>query len=146
MIMSESQSLLPTIHIECGASPQRRLTISFEPTSVRLWLKDGSSVELNQGRWEYGFTSNDPLEVSFESAATFTCTVNRIDVPTTGAGPHWVCQRPASDIVDYGFTFTSDPKQPTLGIIKRPAAAQPTLIIRTKRICPTGPQSPGTDE
>jgi hypothetical protein len=127
-------------HTECGADTKRTLTIA--PGSVVLSLAEGTSVELQERTWEYGFTSDAPLELHFESLGSFTCMVNGEMVEVGGDGPHWSCKRPPDDkemSYEFSFRYVSATNQGMLGgQIDKPVGAQPTLIIRTKRNCPTG--------
>jgi hypothetical protein len=133
-------------HAECGAS-KRTLTIA--PDSVRLSLADGTSVELQGKTWEYGFRSDDPLELRFASSGSCVCTVNHVIVAAVDRdGPHWVCKRPegADETFELSFRFEDTASQGMSGPIDKPSAAQPTLIIRTKRNCPIGVTKPTIDE
>lgn len=127
----------PTPYAECGASER---TLTFAPGSVRLSLADDTSIELHGGTWEYGFRNDDPLQLRFESLDSCTCTVNRGVVVMDGDGPHWVCKRPEGDDETYELrvSFDGASGQGLMSDVLKPSAAQPTLIIRTKRNCPTG--------
>lgn len=138
MLMPTEDPPKSTIHTECGAESKRTLTIA--DGSVRLSLADGKSIELQGWTWEYGFSSDTPLVLCFESLGSFSCTVNYERVATDGAGPHWSCKRPSGDdeTYDLRFRFDGAASPGLLPSRNKPSAAQPTLIIRTKRNCPTG--------
>jgi hypothetical protein len=128
-----------SIHTECGADSKRTLTIAAG--SVVLSLADGTSVKLQEKTWEYGFTSDAALELSFESLGSFTCMVNGERVEVGGEGPHWSCKRPPDDkdmSYEFSFRYEAATLQGMLPGEIKPVGAQPTLIIRTKRNCPTG--------
>lgn len=151
-------------HSECGAGGERRLTISFSPSSVLLAIAT-DTVQLHDEVWEYAFTGDDPLELQFMSADPICGYVRPLGATTMTAltGLHFSCPRPRSDDQDeqYEFFFTRDstsgsnatprerPPLPPQASGKpsgptdiEATSAQPTLIIRTKRSCPTGVNKP----
>ena len=139
MLPTSEESPTSSTHTECGAASKRTLTIA--PGSVRLSLADGTSVELQERDWEYGFTSDEPLELWLESLSSFTCTVDGVTVNTGGDGPHWSCKRPPDDkerSYEFGFGCEAAATRGLISDVLKPVGAQPTLIIRTKRNCPTG--------
>jgi hypothetical protein len=136
-----------TTYTECGAA-KRTLTIS--PGSVLLSIPDSrSTIELQGKTWEYGFTSDAPLELRLQSLGSYICTVNNAAVSMAGDGPHWVCKRPlgADETYEFRFRAVESTSQGIVSDVDKPTAAQPTLIIRTKRNCPTGVSTkPTVDE
>jgi hypothetical protein len=139
----------PNTHVECGAALQRTLTISFDPVSIGLSTSErGLVIELYKKTWEYGFTVDGALELTFTGPSGLTCSVDGTGIDTTGTGPHWICKRPPSDDDQY-FRFTFDlPAGAGMGLLpipNKPAGGQPTMIIRVKRSCPTGVTKPTVD-
>jgi hypothetical protein len=155
-------------HSECGAGGERQLKIGFRPSSVLLAIAI-DTVQLQDEVWEYGFTGDGSLELRFMSADSICGYVRPLGAATmtalTGiAGVlHFSCPRPSSDDHDepYEFFFTCETSSGTTAQppARRPlppqaagkpegptdieaTSAQPTLIIRTKRSCPTGVNKP----
>jgi hypothetical protein len=165
---SETQSPEPA-YSECGAGGERQLTVKFGPSSVVLAINVGRTLEVHNETWEYCFTADDPLELRFVSAETLVGTARLLGSTSTttltglDGALHFSCTRPASEDSDqqYELVFA---RVTTTGSTARPvdrpgppphapgkpemptdidhSAAQPTLIIRTKRSCPTGAIKP----
>jgi hypothetical protein len=154
---------------ECGAGGPRQLTISFTPSTVEM-IVDRRTIALQAETWEYCFASDTPLELQFVSEVPCLGFVRPLGsaamTSLTGLDGvlHFTCARPAIDGEDqqYEFVFT---RQTTSGSTVRPpvdrpplpppaaghpgkpldieaTSAQPTLIIRTKKSCPTGVSNP----
>lgn len=153
---------------ECGAGGQRQLTIRFAPSNV-LMIVGRRTIELQEETWEYCFTSDTALELRFVGTEPITGFVRSLGSTTTTSltgldgALHFSCTRPASDDQDlhYEFVFGRGTTSGTTaqGVDRRPlpdpaagapgkpldivaTSAQPTLIIRAKRSCPTGVTKP----
>jgi hypothetical protein len=152
---------------ECGAGGQRQLTIGFSPSSVAM-LVLRRTISLHGETWEYCFTGDTPLELRFVGSEPFVGLVRPLGATAmtslTGLDGAllFTCTRPASDEQDeqYEFVFSRSttsgsvahppvdrPPHPHGGAPGMPkdiqsTSAQPTLIIRTKKTCPTGVNNP----
>jgi hypothetical protein len=132
----------PTTCYECGGPSKRTLTVDFNAATVRLSNADGGQIELKT--WEYGFTSDEPIQLTIAGPSAMICMVDGALLDTSGAGPHWICRRPELEEQQFHFTFSIEPVlNPVHGArVRSFPAGQPTLIIRVKRSCPTGTIQP----
>lgn len=142
------------IHYECGSDSSRVIQIEFDPPSVTLLLPGGKSMNLHEGTWEYGFASEQPLDLHFVGKAGMSCTLNGETMNVTGEGLNWTVTRPTSEDMDEEFVFRFGVPLRTAaaaaapGLIRHDSgstSAQPTLKIRTKRNCPVGVTNPTAD-
>lgn len=140
---------------QCGAGGLHILEIRLSPPSVLLRLDDGHSVELHAGTWDYLFNGDKPLELQFvsddEDIAGWVCKPGSTSQPLERSGGVlcFICGQPSDDgELEFELEFAADKglddatrSQPQMEEGPRDicsTSAQPTLIIRTKKSCPTG--------
>jgi hypothetical protein len=144
---------------QCGPGGSLGLSLDFAGKSI-VRLDDAACINLHDREWEYGFTEDAPLQLSFASnlaVAGYAVPVDAegrfagtpVELARTRALHLYTCERPtATEEPRIMIWFVEQLAKTSIGLISSegplppkpilpPTEAQPKTILKPKRSCPT---------
>jgi hypothetical protein len=155
---------LPEDVTECGAGGERRLSVDFDVGSI-LRDDDPSRIDLDEREWSYGFIEpgDEVLRLVFAVQSSTpvvgyavpvneknTCTEPPVALAQENGAWVYLCPRPAETSPEPRIQIFFDVQPPRVrsGMlplppkpILPPCEAQPRMILKPKRNCPTSGSS-----